>query len=131
MLATQQDMMKLSSDVEKLHGSQADLITKMNELSGNLQSLNSQLESSQQRMTVLSQKLDDLQADIARRMNVLSGQVTGTSSPAGGSNPTDAYRIAYNDYQSGKYDLAIVGFRNYVFQFPKSETAPQAQFYIG
>jgi hypothetical protein len=94
MLATQQDMIKLDADVRKLHENQADLLTKMSELSGNLQSLNSQLESSQERMTTLSQKLDDLQADIDRRMNVLSGQVTGTSSPAGSSNPSDVYRLA-------------------------------------
>src|SRR5690349_653955 len=130
MLATQQDILKLDSDVSDLRKTQADLVTKMSDLSGNLQALNSQLESSQQRMSTLSQKLDDLQADIARRMNVLSGQVTGTSAPAA-SSPGDVYRLAYNDYQAGKYDLAIVGFRNFVAQFPRSEQAAQAQFYVG
>jgi tol-pal system protein YbgF len=130
MLATQQDILKLDKDINKMREGQADVITKMSELSGNLQALNSQLESSQQRMTVLSQKLDDLQADIDQRMKILSGQVTGTSAPAS-SSPADQYRLAYNDYQAGKYDLAIVGFRNFVTQYPKSEMAPQVQFYIG
>ena len=71
MLATQEDILKLDSDLNKMRQGQADVITKMSELSGNLQSLNSQLESSQQRMTLLSQKLDDLQADIDQRMKVL------------------------------------------------------------
>src|SRR3954464_10654703 len=112
MLATQQDLMRLDSDLNKVHKSQADLVTKMSELNGNLKSLNSKLETSQDRMPSLSQKLDDLQADIARRMNVLSGQVTGTSSPAATATPNDVYRLAFNDYQAGKYDLAVVGFRN-------------------
>jgi tol-pal system protein YbgF len=130
MLATQQDTLKLGADVNKVREQQVDLVTKMSELSANLQSLNSQLETSQERMTMLSQKMDDLQADIARRRNVLSGQVTGTSTPSA-STPSDVHRLAYNDYQAGKFDLAIVGFRNFMSQFPKSELAPQVQYYIG
>ena len=129
-LATQDDILRLDNDLIQLRKNQADLVTKMTDLSGNLQNLNSQLESSQQQMTQLSQKLDDLQADLDRRMGVLSGQVTGTSAPAS-SNPSDIYRLAYNDYQAGKFDLALVGFRNFVAQFPHADQAPQAQFYIG
>lgn len=127
MLATQKDMMQLDENQRK---SQADLITKMNELSGNLETLNSQLESSQQRMTTLSQKLDDLQADLQRRFNILSGQVTGTSGQ-GPSTPGDLYKLSYNDYQAGKYDLALVGFRNFLSQFPRAELAAQVQYNIG
>ncbi len=127
MLATQQDQLRLDQNMRK---SQADLLTKIDDLSANLASLNSQLESSQQRMSSLSQKLDDLQADLTRRMNVLSGQVTGTTAPSG-SSPSDLYRLAYNDFQAGKFDLALVGLRNFMSQFPKSELAPQAQFTIG
>jgi tol-pal system protein YbgF len=127
MLATQKDMLQLD---ENQHKSQADLITKMNDLSSNLETLNSQLESSQQRMTVLSQKLDDLQADLQRRFNVLSGQVTGNTGQ-GPATPGDMYKLAYNDYQAGKYDLAIVGFRNILSQYPHAELAAQAQYNIG
>lgn len=130
MLATQQDILKLDSDLNELRKNQADLVSKMTDLGGNLEALNSQLESSQQRMTSLSQKLDDLQADLSRRLNVLTGQVTGTSSP-GSSNPGDAFRLAYNDYQAGKFDLALVGFRNFIGQFPKSDLVSQAQFQVG
>ncbi len=129
-LATQEDILRLDNDLIQLRKNQADLVTKMTDLSGNLQNLNSQLESSQQQMTQLSQKLDDLQADLDRRMGVLSGQVTGTSTPAS-TNSADIYRLAYNDYQAGKFDLALVGFRNFVAQFPHADLAPQAQFYIG
>jgi tol-pal system protein YbgF len=130
MLATQQDILRLDDDINRMRKTQADVVTKMSELSGNLEGLNSQLESSQQRMTSLSQKLDDLQADLTRRFNVLSGQVSGTSSP-GTSNPSDLFRVSYNDYQAGKYDLALAGFRNFASQFPKSELAPQAIYYAG
>jgi tol-pal system protein YbgF len=127
MLATQKDMLQLDENQRK---SQADLVTKMNDLSSNLETLNSQLESSQQRMSVLSQKLDDLQADLQRRFNVLSGQVTGTAGQ-GPSTPGDLYKLAYNDYQAGKYDLALVGFRNLLSQYPHAELAAQAQYNVG
>jgi len=130
MLATQKDMMQLDDSVTQLRKNQADLITKMSDLSGSLESLNSQLESSQQRMSVLSQKLDDLQADLQRRFNVLSGQVTGNGGQ-GPSAPGDLYRLAYNDLEAGKYDLAIVGFRNFLSQYPKVDLSAQAQFNIG
>jgi tol-pal system protein YbgF len=130
MLATQQDIVKLDDDLTQMRKNQADLVTKMSDLSGNLESLNSQLESSQQRMSQLAQKLDDLQADIVHRIGVLGGQVTGTSTQAP-SNPNDFFRLSYNDYQSGKFDLALVGFRNLISQYPQSDVTAQAQFYIG
>jgi len=130
LLATQKDMLQLDDSVTQLRKNQADLITKMSDLSGNLESLNSQLESSQQRMSALSEKLDDLQADLQRRFNVLSGQVTG-SSGQGPSAPGDLYRLASNDYQAGKFDLAIVGFRNFLNQYPKVDLSAQAQYNIG
>ncbi len=129
-LATQADILRLDDDLNQLRKKQADVLTKMGDLSGNLEGLNSQLESSQQRMGTLTQKMDDLQADLAHRMQVLSGQVTGTSS-ATQNAPGDIYRLAYNDYTAGKFDLALVGFRNFVSQFPHADLSAQAQFYIG
>jgi len=130
MLATQKDMLQLDDSLTQMRKNQADLTTKMMDLSSNLESLNSQLESSQQRMTSLSQKLDDLQADLQRRFNVLSGQVTGTAGQ-GPSTPGDMYKLAYNDYQAGKYDLAVIGFRNFLSQYPHAELAAQVQYNIG
>ncbi len=130
MLATQQDLLKIDDNMSRMRKQQADLVVKLTELDGNIQALNSQLESSQQRMSTLSQKLDDLQADLTRRLNVLTGQVSGTASP-GASNPGDMLKLALNDFQGGKYELALVGFRNIVTQQPRSEAAPQAQFYLG
>ena len=130
MLATQKDMVTLDENQTQMRKSQADLSSKMTELSSNLETLNSELESSQQRMTVLSQKLDDLQADLQRRFNVLSGQVTGTAGQ-GPATPGDMFKLASSDYQAGKYDLAIVGFRNLLSQYPRAELSAQAQFNIG
>ena len=133
MLATQKDMIQLDDNLTKMRATQTDLVVKMTDLSSNLEALNSQLDSSQQRMTALSQKLDDLQADIQRRMSLLAGQMGG-GAPSGAtqtSNPSDIYRLAFNDYQAGKFDLALIGFRNFVSQYPHTDLASQAQFQVG
>jgi tol-pal system protein YbgF len=39
--------------------------------------------------------------------------------------------MAWADYTAGSYDLAIEGFSSYVRSFPKSESADNAQYYIG
>jgi tol-pal system protein YbgF len=52
------------------------------------------------------------------------------AAPAPGS-PTRLYDMAWADYTAGSYDLAIEGFSSYVRSFPKSESADNAQYYIG
>ncbi|HXC62566.1 MAG TPA: tol-pal system protein YbgF [Nitrospiria bacterium] len=45
--------------------------------------------------------------------------------------PTEAYNLAYNDYIKGNYDLALIGFQNYISQFPDTSLSPDAQYWIG
>lgn len=54
--------------------------------------------------------------------------------PATGANamsPARLYDLAWADYTAGNYDLAVEGFASYVRSFPKSESADNAQYYIG
>jgi tol-pal system protein YbgF len=54
--------------------------------------------------------------------------------PAVGANamsPARLYDLAWADYTAGNYDLAVEGFSSYVRSFPKSESADNAQYYIG
>ncbi|MBI3598516.1 MAG: tol-pal system protein YbgF [Nitrospirae bacterium] len=46
-------------------------------------------------------------------------------------SPTEAYTLAYNDYLRGNYDLAIIGFQNYLSQYPNSTQIPQALYWMG
>jgi len=58
----------------------------------------------------------------------------GTPAPAAGPNamsPARLYDLAWADYTAGNYDLAVEGFASYVRSFPKSESADNAQYYIG
>jgi len=46
-------------------------------------------------------------------------------------SPQEAYRMAYNDYLKGNYDLAVESFRLYRQQFPTSPLADNALYWIG
>jgi tol-pal system protein YbgF len=46
-------------------------------------------------------------------------------------SPQEAYRMAYNDYLKGNYDLAVESFKLYLQQFPASPLADNALYWIG
>ena len=51
--------------------------------------------------------------------------------PAAGMSPQRLWDMAYSDYASGQFPLAIQGFETYIRTFPRSPQADDAQFYIG
>ena len=57
-----------------------------------------------------------------------------TAAPAGpitAGSPMRVYDTAWADYTAGNFDLAIEGFNGYVRSFPRSESADNAQYYVG
>jgi tol-pal system protein YbgF len=46
-------------------------------------------------------------------------------------DPQNLYNSAYNDYLRGKYDLALRGFEEYLKNFPETELADNAAYWIG
>jgi tol-pal system protein YbgF len=63
------------------------------------------------------------------------GQSSPTLPPAADTSPGSAeakrvYQAALGDYQRGKFDLAIQGFRTYLEQAPRGDVADTAQYYL-
>ena len=54
----------------------------------------------------------------------------GASRPAVGVSPQQLFDSAMGDYYSGQYDLAILGFGDYIKSFPKADLADDAQVNI-
>jgi tol-pal system protein YbgF len=48
-----------------------------------------------------------------------------------GLSPTRMYQMAYADYQSGRYSVAISGFESFLRQFPQSQLSDDAYVYMG
>ena len=53
-----------------------------------------------------------------------------TGAPPVGQSPQKMYDSALSDYMSGNYDLAIIGFQEFIKAFPRSEQADDAQVSI-
>jgi tol-pal system protein YbgF len=90
-------------------------------------------------------KLDAKMADLQNLINTIqrpappppgtspnSGETTqGPTGPPTGMQAGDTYTNAFKDYRSQKYDLALQEFNDYLKYFPKTDFAPNAQYYIG
>lgn len=56
---------------------------------------------------------------------------TSARGPITAGSPMRVYETAWADYTAGNFDLAIEGFNGYVRSFPRSESADNAQYYVG
>lgn len=142
---------KSTVDVQKV---MADYGAKTDQIGTDIQLLQGKLEENNYRIAELSQKLDDksykiteLSAkvdDLEARLKLLSSGTSTMASGLSGSivdkekkagahavDPSDAYRLAKNDYDKGNFDLALAGFQNYIVQFPDTSQVDKAQYWVG
>jgi tol-pal system protein YbgF len=138
-------------DVQKV---MADYGAKTDQLSTDIQLLQGKLEENNFRIADLAQKLDDKSFKITElsarvdelnaKIKTLAGGQQGLSSGPSGTTaekdkksapktvePSEAYRLAMNDYNSGNFDLALAGFQNYLAQFPDTSQSVSAQYWVG
>jgi tol-pal system protein YbgF len=110
-------------------------------LSSDLRVVREKLDDNNVRVGSLTQEVDSLRDLITAMprggdfMPAPDGAdpLAGGAPPAGGvgASPEKFYNMAMNDYWSSDYDLAVSGFTAYLTNFPKSQRAHEAQFYIG
>ncbi len=117
---------------------QADIQLELQSLSSLIEQLEGKLEDTNYRLAQLSQQ-------IAATNQQIKGLRPGDASPAPGgatggpvpgngnaaADPETLYRTAYNDYLRGNYDLAILGFRQYIESFGSTDLADNASYWIG
>jgi tol-pal system protein YbgF len=136
----------ITSSIEKNLRDQTDkvatpvvgLSTRLNEMGGELRTLSQAVGD----LTALVNRLQVQLTDINNAIKVIqqppvapppqSGQPGGSAS-ASDVPPMPAetmYNAARQDYISGKYDLAVQGFNDYLKYYGNTSFAPNAQFYI-
>jgi TolA-binding protein len=128
---------KGTGDVQKM---MADHGAKMDQLATDIQLLQGKLEENNFRIADLSQKLDDKSfkiTELSARVDELNAKVKASAGGQGLSSglsgtladkdkksapkavePSEAYRLAMNDYNSGNFDLALAGSRITSFSSP-------------
>jgi TolA-binding protein len=110
---------------------------KVDQMSQSFGALQTTMDEILRRMARNDEKLTEILSNV-KTLNAppsapppaASGPGGGTASTAGASADV-VYQNAYRDLFSGQNSLALDEFRAFIAQFPKSENAPKAQFYMG
>jgi len=112
--------------------------SRFDSITGQIQALGESLEEAKARLGKLSEQLAQTQNII----QTLNAQPSGGAAATGQSGPSAApaasipdpdtlYKSGLNDYSTGRYDLAIQEFQQYLQSYGDTDLASNAQFYVG
>jgi TolA-binding protein len=143
-LSSQQDELKkqivdLKQTVSSLQANQADLSVQMKQLHEDLTTFNETTKESQEQMSTLSSKLDDMSSQVTSKVasigTTLSQQQAQSleeqkAAMAKGS-PSELFSAADVRLGLKSYDLAAKGFEDYIERFPKGALIDVAHYKHG
>ncbi|MGE5323023.1 MAG: tetratricopeptide repeat protein [Actinomycetota bacterium] len=123
-------------NLQKSLGAQTtDASTKVDQISGQVQSLHDSVDELKARLAKISKQLDDIQS---AQQNIPQPGTGQLGSAPGAANqqqqappPEMLYNNALSDYNAGKNDLAAQEFAQYVQVYGNTDLAGNAQFYLG
>ena len=119
----------LQSTLQKQQG---DSASHVDQLSGQIQSLNDSLDELKARLAKVSKQLEDMQSSQqstgrpSRPSNRRSSRLLPQAPP-----PDVLYNNALRDYNGAKNDLAIQEFSDYIKFYPNTDLAGNCYFYLG
>lgn len=123
----------------------ADQLLAVNNIGDNVRVLREKTDDTNVRISTVSQEINALRQAIASQPPPAAAlpppdpavapspaptQPPSTSPPVGVS-PQRMFEASYDDYTSGRWDLAIQGFQGYIQMFPRTAQAADAQYNIG
>jgi TolA-binding protein len=139
---------RLDQQTESTRKSLADQKLVIDNLSNDVRVIREKLDDNNVRVGSLTQEVEALrqaQQQASRPSatrpdagTAVGDPAAGTASPPPatgatpviGSSPQKMYDAANSDYMAGQYDLSIIGFQEFIKQFPRSELADDAQVAI-
>jgi TolA-binding protein len=138
---------RLDQQAETNRKAFADQKLVIDNLTNDVRVIREKLDDNSVRVGSLTQEVDSLRQSIQQMGSRPSptsdadpqaaGSPSGAAAPSGGqplpavgASPQKVFDSAQSDYYSGQYDLAILGFVDYIKSYPKSEMADDAQVYI-
>jgi len=130
----QQLDLQLREQLRELQPSLAQLVTRTDELGRELARVHGKLDELRHRLDGLARQPEGRPPSVAAPPpSEPSARPTEPrpAPPAPAAREGDLYQTAYIDYTKGNYALAIAGFQELLRQFPDSNLADDAQYYIG
>lgn len=117
-----------------LQKQQTDTGAHVDQLSGQLQSLNDSLDELKARLGKVTKQLEDLQATqqtLASQASQQATQAQTQQAQLAVPPPDVLYNNGLRDYNGGNTDLAKQEFGDYVKNYPNTDYAGNAHFYLG
>ena len=123
----------LDQSTTRLLRGEADIQSELRSVQTELAQLRSKVEDSTYGVSQLSQRLASTNQELETlRTTLQPPELPSISrSEAEVASPEELYQAAYNDFLRGSYDLALLGFRQYVDSHPTTELADNALYWIG
>jgi len=120
---------RLDENTEFLRQFKADTGSRFEEMTQRVEVLGGKADENAERFTRLSEKVDEVKYSPRARADTLGAptDTVGVAYP----EATKAYRDAYLDITAGNYEMARMGFEEFLKNFPQSELADNAQYWIG
>ena len=104
--------------------------SKVDQLSGQIQSLNDSLDELKARLVKVSKQLEDMQA-AQQSLGAQQVQQQAQAKAMSDAPPPDVlYNNALRDYNGAKNDLATQEFNDYIKFYPNTDLAGNAYFYV-
>jgi tol-pal system protein YbgF len=114
-----------------LQKQQGDSSTHVDQLSGQIQSLNDTLDELKARLAKVSKQLEDMQSS-QQSLAAQQAQQQAQQQAAAQAPPPDVlYNNALRDYNGDKNELATQEFSDYVKFYPNTDLAGNCYFYLG
>jgi tol-pal system protein YbgF len=113
-----------------LQKQQSDTGGRVDQLSGQLQSLNDSLDELKARLGKVTKQLEDLQSSQQSLASQTSQQTQAQQAQLAVPPPDVLYNNALRDYNGGNADLAKQEFGDYVKNYPNTDLAGNAYFYL-
>src|ERR1700675_2233802 len=114
-----------------LQKQQGDSAGRVDQLSGQIQSLNDSLDELKARLAKVSKQLEDMQASQQTAAATTAQQQAQQQAMAQAPPPDVLYNNALRDYNGDKNDLATQEFSDYVKFYPNTDLAGNCYFYLG
>jgi TolA-binding protein len=131
---------RLDQQAETTRKAFADQKLVVDNLSNDVRVIREKLDDNNVRVGSLTQEVEALrqgmqQAARPATTNDPDASAPGAAPPAAGGpsvgqSPQKMYDSANSDYMAGEYDLAVIGFSEFIKAFPRSELADDAQVAI-
>jgi len=118
----------LQASIQKQQG---DSSGKVDQVSGQIQSLNDTMDELKVRLAKVSKQLEDMQASQQSLAAQQSQQTAAQQAMAQAPPPDVLYNNALRDYNGGKNDLATQEFSDYIKFYPNTDLAGNSYFYMG